>query len=443
MRNTIECTRKNKMFELKPDKNQQKILSKNGTELLSFHEAEPLWSCTLPWHFSGRVLALNNLQCLSTQLESILVGLVEVYSKDYDCLRLALDNSASRSLAPFLEHRFQDAKGQDFAEHRLREDCPLAPILMEPCFRHGDMTPWGGEKLKTLFHKNIPDSLTGESLEISAIPGLESQDAAGVPLSEFIEKYGACLLGDDFSDAPFPLLLKLLDAKALLSIQVHPDDAYAAAHENGKRGKEEAWVVLDCEPDAKLVYGLKPGTSKEELAACLHAGASPEHLVSFAHVKKGDIFYIPPGTVHALGSGIVVYEIQQSSDVTYRMWDWSRVDSAGRARALHIEDSLCNIQFGQCPAVSQLPTTAGKHRLIDARHFILCAVNVTKQERLEHDGSSFLLLTALSPLCLEAFDQKLSLRSGQSLLIPASLKQFSLTGQGCALVVKPKGAYKG
>lgn len=122
------------MFELKPDKNQQKILSKNGTELLSFHEAEPLWSCTLPWHFSGRVLALNNLQRLSTQLESILLGLVEVYSKDYDCLRLALDNSASRSLAPFLEHRFQDAKGKTLRSIGCARIAPWRPSLWSPAF---------------------------------------------------------------------------------------------------------------------------------------------------------------------------------------------------------------------------------------------------------------------------------------------------------------------
>jgi mannose-6-phosphate isomerase len=191
---------------------------------------------------------------------------------------------------------------------------PLAPILMRPAYRYGSQTPWGGAKLRELYNKDTPDARTGESLELSAIPGLNSTDLEGTPLSHLIERYGKALVGTDIK-GDFPLLLKLLDARESLSVQVHPDDAYARKHEN-KLGKTEAWYILSAQP------------------------AKVEELLRYVPVTQGDCFFIPSGTVHAIGEGIVLYEIQQSSDVTYRFYDWERRDKNGNKRTLHLKQAI-------------------------------------------------------------------------------------------------------
>ena len=149
---------------------------------------------------------------------------------------------------------------------------PLPPMLMTPAYRFGAATPWGGDGLMRVFGKEIPDSRTGESLEVSAIPGLESRDASGASLTELIARYGERLTGKGLA-SPFPLLLKLLDARETLSVQVHPDNVYAAQAEH-KLGKTEAWHILYAAQGAQLVYGVKAGTNKEQLMQASLAGAA-------------------------------------------------------------------------------------------------------------------------------------------------------------------------
>jgi len=209
---------------------------------------------------------------------------------------------------------------------------------MHPAFRYGAATPWGGSLLRDVYHKDTPDARTGESLEVSAIPGLNSTDAEGTPLGRLVERYGKALLGTEVK-GDFPLLLKLIDAKQPLSVQVHPDDAYAQKHEN-KLGKTEAWVILEAQPGAKLVYGIRQGVSREQLGNAAEQGRQLEDLLRHVEVKPGDVFFIPAGTVHAIGEGILLYEIQQSSDVTYRFYDWERRDEHGNKRALHTRQAL-------------------------------------------------------------------------------------------------------
>ena len=141
-------------------------------------------------------------------------------------------------------------------EMRLTNDCPLLPLKMHPAFRGGKLTPWGGEKLRTVYGKDIREVPTGESLEVSCIPGLESTDDAGVKLPDLIAAYGEAFAGE-YAKRPFPLLLKLIDAAEPLSVQVHPNDDYAARVENGKLGKTEAWLILDAPEGSQLVYGIK------------------------------------------------------------------------------------------------------------------------------------------------------------------------------------------
>ena len=180
----------------------------------------------------------------------------------------------------------------------------LYPLLMSPHFRHGSETPWGGFMLRDIFMKDAPDEITGESLEISALPGQESLVAngehAGKTLTRMLELWGDALTG---GGEKLPLLLKLLDAQQPLSVQVHPDDAYAEANE-GKSGKTEAWVILNAEPSSRIVYGLD--TQGEDLRKVLEEGRLEECL-HWETVRPGDVFYIPSGMVHALGACIQCY----------------------------------------------------------------------------------------------------------------------------------------
>ena len=256
------------------------------------------------------------------------------------------------------------------------------PLKMKPYFRHGSETPWGGGKLRELFNKDIPDDMTGESLEISALPGRESVivngELSGKTLTEAADVMGAELLGE-FKE--FPLLLKLLDAKERLSVQVHPDDEYAARVE-GKRGKTEAWYILNADPGAKLVFGVK-AKSSEELRQIVASGHI-EDTLNWIDVRPGDCLYIQSGTVHAIGGGIVLYEIQQSSDVTYRMWDW------GRPREIHTQKALdvtrCDIVTR--PVEPQTTEVMGGERisLIDGDFFKLTRLNVMGRMPVEADS---------------------------------------------------------
>ena len=226
--------------------------------------------------------------------------------------------------------RWEDAVGNNVTfDKPLRRETPLWPIPMKPAFRCGEQTPWGGTRLRDRFGKETADERTGESMEVSCIAGLESRDMLGRSLPDLVREYGEKLVGN-YADQPFPLLLKLLDVRERLSVQVHPNDDYAAARENGKSGKTEAWLVLDTPPDGgELIYGVRPGTTLRALREASEAGAAVESLLNRTRVYPGDVCYIPAGCIHSVGHGIMLYEIQQSSDLTYRFYDWDRTGISG------------------------------------------------------------------------------------------------------------------
>lgn len=307
------------------------------------------------------------------------------------------------------------------------------PLKMKPYFRHGSETPWGGGKLRELFNKDIPDDMTGESLEISALPGRESVivngELSGKTLTEAADVMGAELLGE-FKE--FPLLLKLLDAKERLSVQVHPDDEYAARVE-GKRGKTEAWYILNADPGAKLVFGVK-AKSSEKLRQIVASGHI-EDTLNWIDVRPGDCLYIQSGTVHAIGGGIVLYEIQQSSDVTYRMWDW------GRPREIHTQKALdvtrCDIVTR--PVEPQTTEVMGGERisLIDGDFFKFTRLNVMGRMPVEAD--SFALITALGEGAIEYDGGSVLVHNGESVLIPAAMHDFMVSGHLTVLMSEPGG----
>ena len=315
-------------------------------------------------------------------------------------------------------------------EKPITADAPLLPLTMHPAFRGGKLTPWGGEKLRTVYGKPIADVPTGESLEISCIPGLESTDDAGVKLTDLIAKHGAAFAGQ-YADKTFPLLLKLIDASESLSVQVHPDDSYAGKHENGKLGKTEAWLILDAPEGSQLVYGIQPDTTLDELRAACEKGAAVEPLLRRVDVKPGDVCFIPAGCVHAIGAGIMLYEIQQSSDVTYRFYDWDRVDKNGNRRELHLDKALdvtdLTFSLGPIPAGEE-PVA----RVLDEEYFTLDLFHVDGEAKLPA-VKDFGMLTSLEgeiTLCWNG--GRMPLKKGESLYIPASAPAMALTGKGRA-----------
>lgn len=309
----------------------------------------------------------------------------------------------------------------------------LYPLLMQPHFRHGVQTPWGGDSL-TLFGKDIPDSLTGESLEISALADtpsiVKNGPLAGRTLLSVAEEYGARLTG---CEGEFPLLVKLIDARDMLSVQVHPGDDYATRR-HGKLGKTEAWLVLSCTPGAKLYCGIREGAAP--FAQLCQDEQAMQQAMRAVSVLPGDVLYIPHGLVHALGGGIMVYEIQQSSDVTYRISDWGRMGADGKPRQLHLQDALAvvrqELRPDKTPGASLVVEGGVKTAYVCDERFALWRLNISGDMPLE--SGRMQLVTALSP-CAVAWDGgKEQIGAGESVLVPAECENVHLLGRAQAIL---------
>jgi mannose-6-phosphate isomerase len=217
------------------------------------------------------------------------------------------------------------------------------PLTFDPVFKD---YPWGGRTLETRFGRTLPDGIVAESWEIAAHPNgssiVNNGPLAGHSLPAVMDAWGEALVGSRNRDAlrrgRFPLLIKLLDAHRWLSVQVHPADDYAYAHE-GEPGKTEMWVVLHAEPGAELIYGFRAGVDIGRFREAVAEGETERWLYKVA-VQRGDVIFVPAGAIHALGPGIVVAEIQQNSDTTYRIYDW------GRPRPLHLAQAFDVLDFG-------------------------------------------------------------------------------------------------
>jgi mannose-6-phosphate isomerase len=258
-------------------------------------------------------------------------------------------------------------------------------------------------------------------------------------LSELLATYGTDLVGrSNNPDEGFPLLAKFLDANDWLSIQVHPNDDQAAELEGEPRGKTEAWIVLHAEPDAQLVIGVQPGTSREDMAAAIRAGTL-EDMVVYADVRAGDILLLKANTVHALGPGIVIYEIQQSSDTTYRLYDWNRVGLDGKPRDLHIEKGVAVSNVDYLPQIRRFGHRANPViTLVENKYF-----KTNRHQLNAGDGGAvtsiqthnkFHALTCTrGEVIVKADGVALPLTVGQTALVPACVPGYTLTGTGDVL----------
>lgn len=256
-------------------------------------------------------------------------------------------------------------------------DLPLYPLRFEPIFKHA---LWGGRRLGDLLGQQLPsDGPVGEAWVLSDqghhLSRVANGPLRGRNLRELLGSAADRLLGRQAGQRrQFPLLLKFIDAHEPLSVQVHPCDHHTAYVPPGEQGKTEAWVVLHAEPDSRIYAGLRPGVGPAELREAL-ANQCLEECLHWFTPRAGDCVFIPAGTVHALGAGVVIFEVQQSSDITFRLHDWGRVDARTRQpRELHIEQSLACTDFGigpRQPEEPQLEATVPvwRERLTECQYF--------------------------------------------------------------------------
>lgn len=325
-------------------------------------------------------------------------------------------------------------------------------LPMEPYLRQ---MVWGGRRLETLYAKRLPPAArVGEAFEVSAYPDRESVVAAGPlrgrTLGSLVAEYGAALVGGRVwgpCRGRLPLLIKLLDADQDLSVQVHPDDAYVERHRLDGAGKTEAWFVLRSD-GGRVACGLQPGTSREDLRRAVQGGRV-EDVIRYHGVRAGDVLFLPPGTVHALCGGVVLYEVQQNSDVTFRLYDYGRTESDGRPRELHVEQALDVIDFGAGP-VRPRPwqELAGEDAssvvLVDCEHFRLSLHHLSTSGRRHAAGDAFLALTVVEGVArLTGGDNgvECALRAGSTVLVPAqrTLTVTAAEAGGCAYLIASPG----
>jgi len=295
----------------------------------------------------------------------------------------------------------------------------MYPLKFKPIYKR---RIWGGQKLRDFFGKNIPaDEKIGESWELADLPDdksvIANGESAGQTLNSVIAKYPEEITGNRNFSGPFPLLIKLLDAEDILSVQVHPDPQTCQQMGKGKP-KTECWYIISAADGAVIYKGLKKGVSKEEFADAIKKG-NVDETIAKVPVVAGQCHFLPAGTAHTIGAGLLIAEIQTPSDTTYRVFDWNRVDDTGKARQLHIEEALESIHFD--PAGDDLSVTTVV-RLVDCEHFKIDKGHQAKNcEMLLSAGKMKTLIILAGNGAIWATDGScVEFKAGDCLLIPAA-----------------------
>ena len=310
----------------------------------------------------------------------------------------------------------------------------LLPIKLAPAFKD---YLWGGSKLKTNFGKKTELTPLAESWELSAHRDGESTVLsgafAGLTLTAYLKKVGKAVLGTAAARFDyFPVLIKLIDAKGDLSVQVHPDDDFAMANE-GEYGKTEMWYILDCEEGAALYYGFSRDITKEEYKKAIETNTLTDILCRVP-VKRGDVFFIPAGTVHAIGAGIVICEIQQNSNTTYRVYDYGRRDKNGNKRPLHVDKALAVSTLTRAPQRANTPKGADV-LLASCPYFTVRRLRVDEALDCKVDTASFRsLVVTEGGGTITMHERVLSFKKGDSIFIPAQNGSFTVAGS-CELIL--------
>jgi mannose-6-phosphate isomerase len=321
----------------------------------------------------------------------------------------------------------------------LRYPLRLAP-LFQPYL-------WGGRRLAEQLGKPLPaDGVWAESWEIvdhgTRCSVVAEGPLAGWSLHDCLEADRLGVLGRHHQHPHFPLLLKYLDCHQTLSVQVHPDDAYAAAMSPPDLGKTEAWYIVSAEPESVIYAGLRPGVDRVQLEAALEQGDLVPCLNRLS-VAPGECIFIPAGTVHALGGGLLVAEIQQASDTTFRLYDWDRVGTDGQPRPLHVEQALQVIDFGAAPIEPTAPQPSdveGAQQLVGCSKFRLDLIDQPGEYLLPMADESWIVTVPQGQVCITTGDQQTWLGVGQSCLLCAACQGAQLrVTQGSRLLLARGG----
>ena len=310
----------------------------------------------------------------------------------------------------------------------------MYPLKFEPILKQ---TLWGGEKIIPFKHLNETLSNVGESWEVSAVEGSESVVAngpeKGMTLPEMVRRYKEELVGEAnyarFGEK-FPLLIKFIDAKLDLSIQVHPDDALAKKRHNSF-GKNEMWYVISADPGAKLISGFSQEITPKEYKERVHDGTFAEVLQDCA-IQPGDVFYVPAGRVHGIGAGAFVAEIQQTSDITYRIYDYNRKDKNGKTRELHTVQAVDAINFAD---VQDDFRTAYDHvqnepvEVVACPYFTTSVYDMTEEITCDYSElDSFVIFICVEGSCrlTDNENNEISLQAGETVLLPAATQNVTI-----------------
>ena len=313
------------------------------------------------------------------------------------------------------------------------------PLIFEPIFKE---RIWGGTKLKEYLNKSFDGNCIGESWELSTVANdvslVANGEFAGLNLNELIEKYPTEILGSKSIEKfglEFPLLFKFLDAKEDLSIQVHPNDELAKQRHNSF-GKTEMWYVMQADEKARLVVGFKKKTNKKEYLKHLE-DKTLVAILNETPVKKGDTFFLETGTVHAIGAGVLIAEIQQTSDITYRLYDWDRVDVNGKGRELHNDLAIEAINYEETNTKVQYKNIPNESvDLVECPFFTTNILEVTRTYNWKKKKESFtVLMCTEGSFVLVTSDSKSEFKKGDTILIPAIMDEFQIIGETSLLEI--------
>ena len=315
----------------------------------------------------------------------------------------------------------------------------IYPLQFQPILKE---RIWGGTKLKTLLNKPISSDNTGESWEISTVENevsfISNGFYKGKSLLELINEFPNEVLGNSVYEKfgkQFPLLFKYLDAREELSIQVHPNDELAASRHNSF-GKTEMWYVMQADPNSNLIVGFKEKSSSEEYLKNIE-NKTILSLLDTKAVQKGDVFFLETGTVHAIGAGTVIAEIQQTSDITYRIYDFDRVDSNGNTRELHLDLALDAINYNVVEAekiYSKLNNTSNE--VVHCSYFTTNFIPLTDKVTVSKNNNSFTVYMCVEgEFSLDYQGENYQYKVGDTVLIPALLNEYEIAGTASILEI--------
>lgn len=315
----------------------------------------------------------------------------------------------------------------------------LYPLQFEPILKE---RIWGGEKLKTLLNKPITSKITGESWELSTVPGdvstVANGDLKGKSLMDLIDDIPNEILGTRVYERfgkQFPLLFKYLDAREDLSIQVHPNDKLAKERHNSF-GKTEMWYVMQADTDSRIIVGFKEDSSKEEYLKHLNDNTLVS-ILDDVKAKAGDVFFLETGTVHAIGAGLVVAEIQQTSDITYRLYDFDRVDAQGNKRELHVDLALDAINYNKVDTQKKYTSEVNtSNTVVDCPYFTTNFVPLDGKASISKSGETFTVYMCIEGSFEIEYDGfKHTYIKGDTVLVPAAINAFNLNGKASILEI--------